>query len=361
MTKEKNEETPKRMFIASISPHIRGHGSVKGIMWIVVIALLIPFAGAVYYFGIYVIFVALTAIVTGILVEYCAKVLRKREFVLDGSTFITGLLLAMVLPPRIPLWAVAIGAAIAIGIAKEAFGGLGQNIFNPALVGRAFLTASFAGLMTKWVAPVKSLTADTISTATPLSENFVFEGTKSELYMELLMGNVGGSIGETSALLILIGGILLLILGIINWRIPLFYIGTVFALTWILGRDPVFHILAGGLLLGAFFMATDYVTAPLTHKGKIIFAVGAGVVMVSIREYGGMSEGVAFSILIMNGFTPLIDRYTVPKPYGFQKEEKKKEEKKEDKVKKKEGKEEPVEKKEEKVEPVEKKERKGDL
>ncbi|MFO7992194.1 MAG: RnfABCDGE type electron transport complex subunit D, partial [Thermoplasmata archaeon] len=205
-----------------------------------------------------------------------------------------------------------------IALIKEAFGGLGYNIFNPALAGRAFLSISFAGMMTRWVAPVSSPTADAVSTATPLDKGFSYAGTKSELYMDLLMGNVGGSLGETSALLILIGGLVLLALGIIKWRIPVIFIGTVFGLTWLIpGQDPVFHILAGGLFLGAFFMATDYVTAPLTARGQMLFAFSAGVLVVMIRLFGSMPEGVAFSILIMNAFTPLIDRYIRPKPYGY--------------------------------------------
>lgn len=307
----------ERAFKGTTSPHLKDDASVNKIMWLVVIALMFPMAGAVYFFGLYVIFVALTAIISAVLVEYVAKLLRKREFIMDGSAIITGLLLALVLPPRIPLWAVAIGSGVAIGIGKEAFGGLGHNIFNPALVGRAFLTVAFSKLMTEWIAPVNTLTADAVTAATPLGEGFSYVGSKSELYWDLFVGNVGGSIGETSALLILIGGGLLLALRIINWRIPLFYIGTVFLLTFALDEDPIFHVLAGGLFLGAFFMATDYVTSPLTNNGKIVFAVCAGGLVVAIRLFGGLPEGVAFSILIMNAFTPLIDRYTVPKPYGY--------------------------------------------
>ena len=212
-----------------------------------------------------------------------------------------------------------IGAAFAIAIVKEAFGGLGHNIFNPALAGRAFVSVTFAGLMTKWISPASSLTSlDSSTTATPLSESFVNTGSTTDLYWRLFIGDVGGSIGETSALLVLIGGLILLFTGVIKWRIPTIYIGTVFLLTWIIpGEDPVFHILAGGLFLGAFFMATDYVTVPLTDKGQYIFAAGAGILVVMIRLYGSMPEGVAYSILLMNAITPLIDRYVRPKPYGY--------------------------------------------
>ncbi len=327
-----DEKEVGRTFKGSTSPHVKSTTSVERIMYLVIIALLFPTAGAVYYFGVYVIFIVITAVVTAILVEYISKMLRKRPFVMDGSAIITGLLLALVLPPRIPLWAVAIGAGIAIAIAKEAFGGLGQNVFNPALVGRAFLTVSFAGLMTKWVAPVDSPTADAVTGATPLGDGFE-RSVDSSLYWDMFIGNTGGSLGETSALLILIGAAILLVFKVINWRIPAVYIGTVFVFTAVLGEDPIFHVLAGGLMLGAFFMATDYATAPLTNRGKCIFALGAGLLVVAIRLYGSLPEGVLFSILIMNGFTPLIDRYTIPKPYGYVpppeeddgKEEKKKE------------------------------------
>ena len=313
---------PTWTFRGSTSPHIKDRSSVRRIMYLVVLALMLPTAGAVYFYGVYVIFIVLTSVLTAVLVEYVAKMLRGRPFVMDGSVLITGLLLALILPPRIPLWAVALGAAVAIGLAKEAFGGLGHNIFNPALVGRAFLTVSFAGLMTQWVLPVGSPTSDAITGATPLGEGFVREGPKAQLYWDMFIGNVGGSLGETSALLIIVGGLLLIALRVINWRIPLFYIGTVAVLTLALGADPIFHVLAGGLMLGAFFMATDYVTGPLTNRGKIVFSVGAGVLVVAIRLYGSLPEGVAFSILIMNGFTPLIDRYTVPRPYGHVKPKK---------------------------------------
>ena len=180
-------------------------------------------------------------------------------------------------------------------------------------------------MLTRWIAPISNIISmDSVTTATPLSESFSYSGSTSELYMDLFLGNIGGCIGETSVLLVLIGGLILLFFGIIKWRIPVVYIGTVFLFTWIIpGQDPLFHILAGGLFLGAFFMATDYVTAPMTAKGQYIFAFGAGILVVLIRLYGSMPEGVAFSILLMNAFTPLIDRYVRPKPYGFIPSEKK--------------------------------------
>ncbi len=217
---------------------------------------------------------------------------------------------------RVALWVVVIGGAFAIAIVKEAFGGLGHNIFNPALAGRAFLAISFPIIMTSWISPTKSLTSDGVTSATPLGESFVRESTKTDLYKDLFFGDVAGSAGETSVLLILIGAAILLAFGIIKWEIPTFYIGTVFLLALALGKDPIFHLLAGGLVFGAFFMATDYVTRPLTQSGQIIFAIGAGILTMLIRLYGNMPEGVCFSILLMNCFTPLIDRYTKTKPYG---------------------------------------------
>jgi len=322
----KEDIANKIKLAVSSAPHIQDKKkSTKNIMLLVCIALLFPTIGGIYYFGIYSLFVVIVSVLTAITTEYAAKLLRKQEFKMDGSAIVTGMLIALVLPPRIPLWIVVIGSAFAIAIIKEAFGGLGHNIFNPALAARAFLAVTFAGMMTRWIAPITNIVSiDSVTTATPLSESFSYSGSTSELYMDLFLGNTGGCIGETSVLLILIGGILLLIFGVIKWRIPAVYIGTVFLLTWLIpGQDPVFHILAGGLFLGAFFMATDYVTGPVTAKGQFIFAFGAGVLVVLIRLYGSMPEGVAFSILIMNAFTPLIDRYVRPKPYGYIKPEKK--------------------------------------
>ena len=316
----KESESKPDQLVVSPAPHIKAERTSQDIMFLVCAALLLPIAGGVYHFGIYTLFIVLVSVVTAVLTEYVSKMLRKREFIMDGSAIITGMLFALVLPPRVPLWLVVIGSAFAIAIVKEAFGGLGHNIFNPALAGRALVSVTFAGLMTKWILPVSSLTSlDSSTSATPLSDGYLenYSGSDASLYWELLIGDVGGSIGETSALLILIGGLILLFTGVIKWRIPTIYIGTVFLLTLIIGEDPIFHILAGGLFLGAFFMATDYVTAPLTDKGQYIFAAGAGILVVMIRLYGSMPEGVAYSILLMNAFTPLIDRYVVPKPYGY--------------------------------------------
>ena len=341
MSEEVIEKEPENRFLlAATSPHIRHRISVNRVMYAVVIALLLPTIGGIYYFGLNALFVILTTVITAQLTDYAIKRLRKKEFVMDGSAIVTGLLLGLILPPLLPkyLWMAALGSVIAIGIAKEAFGGLGHNIFNPALVGRAFMSASFSGIMTTFIMPTKWSGADAVTGATPLKGSFTHIASMTE-YKDLFLGNVGGSIGETSALLILIGGLALVLLSVINWRIPFFYISTVFVFCGLLGGDPYRHVLAGGLLLGAFFMATDYVTAPLTNKGKMFFAIGAGILTVCIRKWAGMPEGVCFSILLMNAATPLIDRYTRPIPFGFVKPEKKEEEKKEDPGKKEKGKE----------------------
>jgi electron transport complex protein RnfD len=287
-------------------------------MYIVLLALLLPTGASIYFFGYYDLLVIAVSIATAVLTEYLAKKIRRRAFIMDGSAVVTGLLFALILPPTIPLWMVALGSVFAIAIGKEAFGGLGHNIFNPALVGRAFMAVSFPIEMTTWVSPM-GFSFDAVTSASPLNEAFVWEGNKLQLYRELFMGNHSGSLGETSALLILLGGILLIGLRIIDWRIPLAYIGTVAILSLCLGQDAIFQILSGGLMLGAFFMATDYVTSPLTGRGRLIFGIGAGILTVTIRLYGGMPEGVCFAILFMNALTPLIDRYIKVKPYGLKK------------------------------------------
>jgi len=275
-----------------------------------------PTAAGVYFFGYHALSVIAVSVAAAVLTEYAVKKLRKRAFVMDGSAVVTGLLLALILPPTIPLWMVAVGSVFSIAIVKEAFGGLGHNIFNPALGGRAFMAACFSVKMTTWVSPT-GFGADAVTTATPLSGVSEWQQFDPSAYQAMLFGNIAGSIGETSALLILVGGILLLALGIISWRIPVAYIGTVALLTLALGQDAIFHVLAGGLMLGAFFMATDYVTSPITTRGKIIFGIGAGILTVVIRRFGGLPEGVCYSILFMNAITPLIDRYVKVRPYGL--------------------------------------------
>ena len=307
----------KKQLVLTSAPHLRGRTSIARDMYLVVLALLLPTIGAVYFFGLYVLLMLVVGVASAVLTEYVAKKMRRKPFFMDGSALVTGLLFVLILPPRTPLWIVAVGSILAIAIVKEAFGGLGFNIFNPALAGRAFVSVSFAGSLGRWIAPTTSWLADAITAPTPLGEGFVTTLAKPELYKALFFGNVAGSVGETSALLILIGGAILLAFGIIKWHIPVFYVATVFLMSWAMGQDPLFHILSGGLMLGAFFMATDYVTGPLTTRGRIVFAVAVGVLTMLIRVLGNMPEGVNYSILIMNAFTPLIDRYVRPRPFGL--------------------------------------------
>jgi electron transport complex protein RnfD len=317
--------TAERKFLVSPGPHLLKGQSVSQIMYLVALALIFPTAAGVIFFGFRVLSVIAVSIAAAVATEYACKRLRGKPFIMDGSTLLTGLLLALIIPPNMPLWMVAVGAIFSIAIVKEAFGGLGFNIFNPALGGRAFLMACWVVKMTTW-APTRFM-PDAVTVATPLGVGFVWEEDKTALFRNMFLGNIGGSIGETSALAILIGGVLLLALKIIDWRVPVTFIGTVAILTFILPgvilpgftpwEDALFHVLSGGLMIGAFFMATDYVTSPITNKGKIIFGIGCGVVTVVVRLFGGLPEGVCYSILLMNALTPLIDKYTMVKPFGL--------------------------------------------
>lgn len=317
MNKKSTDMDMGSKMLITHAPHMWRGFSINRIMYIVVIALIFPTAAAVYFFGYYSLILITVCIATTVLTEYMIKKLRHKRFIMDGSAVITGLLFALILPPRLPIWMAVIGAAFSIAIAKEAFGGLGYNIFNPALVGRAFLSVSFPREMTTWVLP-PYFNMDAVTGPSPLSESFVAQGDKLTSYRDLLFGNTSGSMGETSALLILVGGIILLLFRIIDWRIPVFYLGTVAFGSLIVGEDIIFQLLAGGLMIGAFFMATDYATSPVTGNGRMIFAAGLGVLTVLFRNFGTMPEGVCFSILIMNAFTPLIDKYIKPKPFGYQ-------------------------------------------
>jgi electron transport complex protein RnfD len=267
---------------------------------------------AVFLFG----FRALATMVIAVIVAMATEaiILRNGSFFGDGSAAVTGLLLAMTLPPSPPWWVVAIGSIVAIGIGKHIYGGLGNNIFNPALVGRAVLFVSWgthvAGSV--WTRPVPfGFTADAITQASPLV-------TYNASLGDLFMGTVSGALGETSALALIIGAIWLFYRGHIDWRIPGGFIGIVFILGLFDGGFSMglYHVLAGGVLLGAFFMATDMVTSPVTPAGKLIFGLGCGIVTMAIRLFGGMPEGVTFGILLMNGLTPLIDNMTLPKKFG---------------------------------------------
>jgi len=303
--------------IISSSPHIRDKITVTKLMWGVIIALL-PAAGySVYLFRLRAVELILTCVFFSILSEYLFLKLRRKKIPGEPSAVVSGLLLAMVLPPSLPLWAAALGAVFAIIIGKQIFGGLGYNIFNPALIGRAFLMATYPVLMTSWIEP---FTLDAVTTATPLG--LMKFQSQSTPILQLFLGNVSGSLGETSALALLVGATYLLARRYIDWRVPLSYLGTVAIFSGIayLIRpsygSPLFHLLAGGLILGAFFMATDPVTTPISKRGRIIFGVGAGILVMVIRLWGGYAEGVMFSIIFMNALTPLLNRYIKPKVLG---------------------------------------------
>ncbi len=316
----------KDRLIVSASPHLHNKESVSKIMWMVVLSLLPTGAAGIFIFGISALWVVLAGIISAVLAEGVLQKITKRKLtILDGSAVITGLLLAYNLPPNVPLWLPVVGAFFSVAIAKQVFGGLGQNIFNPALVGRVFLMASWPKYMTAFVNPTYSglnLKCDAITSATPLA--IIKEGGMLEAisYLDLFLGKKGGCIGEVCILALLIGALFLLLRGYISWHIPGTYIATVAVFTYIFGPKGLFtgnwlfHILSGGLILGAFFMATDYVTSPLTYKGQIIFGVGCGLLTGVIRLWGGYPEGVSYAILMMNAATPFIDRYTKMRVYG---------------------------------------------
>ena len=281
-------------------------------MWSVVIALLpVSFMG-IYLFGIHSLYIILVSIIAAISTEGLFQIITKRKIrIFDGSSVVTGILLALILPSTVSLWIPALGSFFAIFLVKELFGGLGHNIFNPALAARAILLASFPLIMTSWVSPF-----DAISCATPLA--IVKENLLSPLpsYFNLFIGTRSGCIGETSTLAVLLGATFLFLRRIISWHIPVTFMATVALFSLGAGKDPLFQVLTGGLILGAFFMATDYTTSPITKKGQIMFGFGCGVITSLIRFWGGYPEGVCYSILLMNCLVPLIDRYTLPKRFG---------------------------------------------
>ncbi len=308
--------------IVSASPHIMDKDSVPRIMWTVVMSLVPAVIASTYFFGVRALLIVLISVATAVATEaIIQKLIRKKITVSDGSAVVTGMLLAMVISPSVPLWVPAVGAFCAIAIAKSVFGGLGQNVFNPALVGRAILLAAFPAIMTTWKMPAG---IDSLTEATTLA--MLKEGAFERLpsLWNMFIGRMGGSLGETSAVALLIGAAVLLVRHIITWHIPVSYIGTVAVIVGLSqlfgGRNFVMvpiHALSGGLILGAFFMATDMVTSPLTKKGGIIFGIGAGAITCVIRLLGGYPEGVCYSILLMNALTPLIDKYVKPRRFGI--------------------------------------------
>lgn len=312
--------------IISPAPHIHGGDSVAKNMTGVIIALIPALLVGFYFFGLGALIVTLTAVASCVLVEYLIQkfILKEQPSILDGSAALTGLLLAMNLPSNFPVWMIIVGSVVTIGIGKMSFGGLGNNPFNPALVGRVFLLISFPVEMTTWPRPVPFSTAylDAETAPTVLSmikENFgEMPGT-----MDMFLGNMGGSMGEISAVALLIGLVYMLVRKIISWHIPVSILATVFIFAGILNwanpeayASPVIHLFSGGLMLGAVFMATDYVTSPMNPRGMLVYGVGIGIITVVIRAFGAYPEGVSFAILIMNAFTPLINTYIKPRRFG---------------------------------------------
>ncbi len=315
----------EKLLVVSSSPHVFTREDSKKIMWNTVLSLLPPTIGAVYFFGLRALLVILVSVISAVISEAIWLYVRKMplSMSLDGSQVITGILLALTLPPSIPLWMAALGSVFGIIFGKQVFGGIGQNIFNPALIGRAFLMAAFPVELTTWVAPNPGLHSgfDTVTTATPLA--LMKFSHKMTSYKALFWGNVGGSLGETSVFLILIGFVFLVIKKYIDWKETFSYVATVFVLGgifWLINPskypDPIFHVLSGGLMLGAVYMITDMVTSPVTSKGRIIYGIGAGILVILIRLFGGFPEGVMYSILLINMTRPWIDRLTIRRRFG---------------------------------------------
>jgi electron transport complex protein RnfD len=309
------------------SPHIKGPNTVRGLMLDVIIALLPATLAGAYIFGMSAVITIVASVVSAVVSEALVEIAWKREVTIgDLSAVITGLLLALSLPPGVPIYVPIVGSAFAVIIAKQLFGGLGRNFVNPALAGRAFLLAAWPMHMTRsWINP---LSRDAATGATPLASfNAASEAVPSLL--DLLVGNRTGSIGETCIVALLLGGIYLIVRNVIDFRIPLGFLGTLFVGTVIFGKpgalfqgDGLSAMLLGGAVLGAFYMATDYVTSPVTRNGRLVMGIGAGFLTLLIRLWGAYPEGVTYGILMMNLLTPLIDRVIVPKPYGYMHEAK---------------------------------------
>ena len=278
----------------------------------VLIALVPAAVASVLLFGWRALAVELVCVASCMASEVLSRLIMKRnQTVGDLSCIVTGVLLAFNLPATIPLWQAAFGGLVSIVVAKQMFGGLGQNFVNPALAGRIVLMASFPESMNNWVVPFTGTGADAVASATPLAE-----GAAPYSLQELFFGIHGGCLGETCAMALILGGVYLVLRRVISPAVPLIYIGTVFVLSWLLGEDPLYQILSGGLMLGAIFMATDYTTSPINKAGKVVFAVGCGLLTVLIRHFGSLPEGVSFAIVIMNILVPLIERATRPVPFG---------------------------------------------
>lgn len=326
-----------KKLLVSPAPHLHGKESTRGLMRDVIIALSPSLLVSIYFFGFSAIKLALVGIISCVAVEYVIQkyVIKSTKTINDYSAALTGLLLALNLPPNSPWWLIVIGSIVAIGVAKMTFGGLGQNLFNPALVGRVFLLVSFPVIMTDWTIPVSWFRegADASSGATALS--IVKEGLAKGLnmdqifqanhfsYAEMLFSKIGGSVGEVSALALIAGFIYLLVRKVIKPHIPLSIIGSVIVITgifWLIDpqqyADPIFSVLTGGILIGSIFMATDYVTSPMSKSGMILYGIGIGFLTIMIRYFGSYPEGISFAILIMNACVPLINKFMLPKHFG---------------------------------------------
>ncbi|MBK7029985.1 MAG: RnfABCDGE type electron transport complex subunit D [Bacteroidales bacterium] len=328
-----------QLLTISGSPHVHAEQPVQKIMWGVVLALIPAYLVSLWYFGIGALIASIVAVVTCIGVEYLVArfILKQTPTIWDGSAVVTGLLLAFNVPSNIPWWQLVIGSLFAIAVAKMSFGGLGKNPFNPALAGRVFMLISFPVDMTSWPLPLQNRFVLVDALTGPTSLGIVKEGVKngesiSQLtqqipsQMDMFLGGIGGSLGEVSALALLLGGLFMLYKKIITWHIPVSYLLTVLLFTGVLwlidptkNIDPVFHLLAGGLMLGAIFMATDMATSPMTWSGMLIYGFGCGILTVLIRVWGAYPEGVSFAILIMNAVTPLINKGFKPKRFGMNK------------------------------------------
>ena len=304
--------------IVSYAPHVRSAKSTKQLMADVVIALIPALIAAIYFFGLPALVHTLVCVASCLFFEWIwEKAFKLPNTIGDFSAVITGMLIAFNMPVSAPYWLGIAGSAFAIIVVKMFFGGLGNNFVNPALAGRVFMLICWPVLMTSWTTPAfnMSLTTDAVSCATPLGV-LAEGGEVSFSYLQMFLGNIGGCMGEVSTLAILVGFVYLLVRKVITWRIPVIYVAVVYIMSSLMGGDGVYHILSGGLMLGAVFMATDYVTSPMSWTGHIIYAIGLGILTVVIRLFGSLPEGVSYSILLMNIVTPLIDTYTKNRIYG---------------------------------------------
>lgn len=301
-------------FYVSPSPHLRSHASTRRIMLDVIIALVPAIIASCVHFGWYPLLILAVCVAVCVASEFISRLIMKRDNTVgDLSAVVTGVLLALNLPANINPLIAAFGALAAIVVVKQMFGGLGMNFVNPALAGRIILLVSFPTAMTTWVAS-NFQAVDAVTSATPLAAE-----ANTYSYLELLLGSHGGSMGETCAIALILGGVYLVIRRVISAAIPLVIMGSAALTSLILGRDPLFELLSGGLLLGAVFMATDYVTSPITFRGKVIYGVGIGVLTVLIRQFANIPEGMSFAILLFNILTPLIENITAKKPFGAKK------------------------------------------